>query len=82
MGDGSPAPGRPRLPLVAYVIASALLWAAFFLAFDWLTGDLVGVGDSILKGALGGTGWGLVMFWFERRLRDRRAGNPQHPPKG
>jgi hypothetical protein len=64
---------------VAYLIASALLWAAFYLAYDGLTGDLVSVGDTILKGALGGTGWGLVMYHFERWLRNRRAGGP--PPR-
>ena len=67
-----PKPEATDVPLVAYAAASAVLWSVFFLAADWALGDLVTVGRSMLKGAVIGFGWGLVMHPFERCLKAHR----------
>lgn len=60
-------------PLVAYVSASALIWAGITPVLDWVRGDLVGVGKSALEGAVMGVGCGLAMFAFETWLERRRS---------
>lgn len=57
--------------LLVHVVGAVVVWAVVSPVVDWVSGDLISIRASAVKGAVIGCFWGLAMHWLSGWLRRR-----------